>query len=149
MDELIDLIKASIKIGVDENWNKEKTYVYNSGFITYRFNNTIYVIKESTAVTNFLDYHGFTKNENAFGKMINSEDYNRYLEKEGPDGPNTKKLSAYLFDKDFRDEWEHLTTREELLPKLQEMLNHNTCFRQQDEDNFYKPELESQNIKSR
>lgn len=146
MDELFYLIKASIKIGVDENWAKEKTYVYNSGFITYRINNTIYVIKENTAVTNFLDYHGFTKNENAFGKMINSEDYNRYLEKEGPEGPNTRKLSAYLFDKDFRDEWEHLNTREELLQVLQELLNHNPCFRQQNDDKLHKVDSVIQNI---
>ena len=129
MDELIS---ASIKIGIDEKWSKDHTYAYYGGFITFRNVDTIYVIKESTAVTKYLEYHGFTKNENAFGQMINHEDYERFLEKEGPDGMNVRKLSAFLFDKEFRQKWEKITTIEELREYLTELIEHSPYFRPQD-----------------
>ncbi len=131
MDELIS---ASIKIGIDENWSKDHTYAYNGGFITYRNGNTLYVIKESTAVTKLLEYYGFTKNENAFGQMINDEDYTRYLEKEGIDGENVRKLDAFLHDKDFRQKWESLTNPEELQNGLYELIEHSPYFRKVEEN---------------
>ena len=132
MDELI---RASIKIGIDENWSKDHTYAYNGGFITYRNGSTLYVVKESTAVTKLLEYYGFTKNENAFGHMINDEDYARFLAKEGIDGDNVRKLDAYLHDKEFRQVWESLTDPNELLNNLYEILEHSPYFRKLEETN--------------
>lgn len=130
MDELI---RASIKIGIDENWSKDHTYAYNGGFITYRYGSTLYVIKESTAVTKILEFNGFTKNENAFGHMINDEDYARYLEKEGYEGENTRKLDAFLHDREFRQDWESLTNKEDLELWLDELLHHSPYFRKIEE----------------
>lgn len=127
------LINVSIKIGINENWSKDHTYTYYGGFIMYRSGDTLYAVKESTAVTKLLEYNGFSKNENALGQMINHEDYGRYLMKEGPEGPNVRKLSAFLLDKDFRDEWQKLTTREELEDKINELLQHSPYFRPKDD----------------
>ena len=124
-----ELIKVSIKIGIDENWSKNNTYSYNGGFITYKYKDTLYVIKESTAVTKLLEYNGYTKNENAFGHMINEEDYDRFTLKEGIDGENTKKLDIFLHDKDFNKKWHSLTNIDELIDLINELLEHSPYFR--------------------
>ena len=124
-----ELISVSIKIGIDEKWSKDYTYAYNGGFITYRYKDMLYVIKESKAITKLLEYNGYTKNENAFGQMINDEDYTRFLNKEGIDGENTKKLDAFLHDKEFIKKWNSMTDTEELQEWLIELLQHSKYFK--------------------
>ena len=124
-----ELIKVSIKIGIDEKWGKSHAYAYNGGFITYRYGDMIYVIKESTAVTKLLEYNGYTRNENAFGQMINEEDYDRYANKEGINGENTKKLDAFLHDKEFIKTWHSITNIEELKKLINELIEHSPYFR--------------------
>ena len=125
---MITLLNASIKVGKDEEWSKDKTYAYNGGFITYRYGDTIYVIKESTAVTKLLEEEGFVKNLNAFAQTINSEDFGRFLLQEGPEGPNVRKLAAYIYDRDFRKNWESLTNPEELQNYIKDLLENSPYF---------------------
>ena len=66
--------------------------------------------------------------------MINDEDYTRYLEKEGIDGENVRKLDAFLHDKDFRQKWESLTNPEELQNGLYELIEHSPYFRKVEEN---------------
>ena len=126
MDELI---RVSIKIGIDEKWSKNHTYAYNGGFITYKHKDILYVVKESTAITKLLEYNGYTKNEDAFAHMINEEDYNRYVDKEGIDGENAKKLDAFLHDKDFLKKWNSITDIKDLEEFLMELTEHSPYFR--------------------